>query len=105
MSFNFGNLMKQAQKVQQEILKIQEELAQEIVEGTAAGSGVKVIANGQGEILQVKIPKDVVNPEDVEMLEDLILTATRDALKKAQELSQEKLAKLTGGLKIPPGFF
>jgi DNA-binding YbaB/EbfC family protein len=105
MSFNLGNLMKQAQKFQQEMLKIQEELAKEVVEGTAAGSGVKVIANGQGEILQVKIPKEVVNPEDVEMLEDLILMATRDALKKAQDLSQEKLSRLTGGLKIPAGLF
>lgn len=105
MSFNLGNLMKQAQKIQQEMLKIQEELSQEIVEGTSASSGVKVIANGQGEILQIKIPREVVNPEDIELLEDLILMAVRDALKKAQELSQEKMNKVTGGLKMPPGLF
>lgn len=102
MSFNINNLMKQAQKIQQEILKIQDELASLTVEGEAAGSGVKVIASGQGDILQIKIPKEIVSPDDVEMLEDLILMAVRDALQKAQNLSKEKMGGIIpGGIKIP----
>lgn len=101
MSFNINSIMKQAQKMQQEMTKIQEELSALTVESEAAGSGVKVICSGQGEILQVKIPKEIVNPEEVEMLEDLILMAVRDALRKAQEVSSEKMGKITGGMKIP----
>ncbi len=101
MSFNINSIMKQAQKMQQDIAKIQEELSSLTVESEAAGSGVKVTASGGGEILQIKIPKEVVNPEEVEMLEDLILMAVRDALKKAQELSQEKMGRIAGGIKIP----
>jgi len=71
------------------------------VEGSAAGSGVKVIANGEGDVLQIKIPKEVVDPDDLEMLEDLVLMAVRDALKKSKELAAEKMGGLTGGLKIP----
>lgn len=101
MAFNLGNLMKQAQKVQAEMAKIKEELADQVVEGSAAGSGVKVVANGDGDILQIKIPKEVVDPDDLEMLEDLVLMAVRDALKKSKELAAEKMGGLTGGLKIP----
>lgn len=101
MSFNLGSLMKQAQKMQQEMQKIQDELAQEEVIGESAGSGVKVVANGQGEVLRVIIPKEVVNPEEVEMLEDLVLMAVRDALKRAKDLMEERMSKLTGGIKLP----
>ena len=101
MSMNMNQLLKQAQKMQQDMQKIQEELAAETVEGTASTSGVKIVANGLGEILQVHIPKESVDMDDMEMLEDLVLMAIRDALKKSQELSAERMGKITGGLKLP----
>lgn len=101
MSLNMNQLLKQAQKLQQDMQKVQEDLASETVEGTASTSGVKVVANGLGEILQVRIPKESVDPDDMEMLEDLVLMAIRDAVKKSQELSSERMGKLTGGMKLP----
>lgn len=101
MSMNMNQLLKQAQKMQQDMQKIQEELAAETVEGTASTSGVKIVANGLGEILQVHIPKESIDMDDIEMLEDLVLMAIRDALKKSQELSAERMGKITGGLKLP----
>lgn len=97
----FGNMMKQAQQFQQKMEKIQAELAETRVEGTAGGGVVRVIANGKQEILGLKIEKEVVNPEEVEMLQDLILAALAQAREKASALSSEKMAALTGGLKIP----
>lgn len=101
MSLNMNQLLKQAQKIQQDMQKIQEELASETVEGTGSTSGVKVVANGLGEILQVRIPKESVDVDDMEMLEDLVLMAIRDAVKKSQELSAERMGKITGGMKLP----
>ena len=101
MAKGFGNIMKQMQKMQQEMEKIQEELANKTVEGTAGGGMVRVVANGKQEILEVKIDPEVVNKDDVEMLEDLIVAAVNQAKEKAQELQAEDMAKLTGGLKIP----
>lgn len=109
MSFNIQNLMKQAQKMQEEMTKIQESLATEQVIGEAAGSGIQVTASGQGEVLGIKIPKEVIeqNVDDSQMLEDLVLMAIRDALNKSKKLSEEKMSALTGGLKLPgmPGMF
>jgi DNA-binding YbaB/EbfC family protein len=96
-----GNMMKQIQKMQQEMEKIQEELANKTVEGTAGGGMVKVIANGKQEILEIKIDPEVVNKDDVEMLQDLIVAAVNQAREKAQELANEEMSRLTGGLKIP----
>ena len=96
-----GNVMKQIQKMQQEMEKIQEELANKTVEGTAGGGMVKVTANGKQEILEVKIDPEVVNKDDVEMLQDLIVAAVNQAREKAQELANEEMSRLTGGLKIP----
>lgn len=101
MSLNMNQLLKQAQKLQQDMQKIQEELASETVEGAASTSGVKVVANGLGEILQVRIPRESVDINDIEMLEDLVLMAIRDALKKSKELSSERMGKITGGMKLP----
>ena len=101
MAKGFGNIMKQMQKMQQEMEKIQEGLANKTVEGSSGGGMVKVVANGKQEILEVKIDPEVVNKEDVEMLEDLIVAAVNQAREKAQELQAEDMAKLTGGLKIP----
>ena len=102
----FGDVFKQAQQFQEKLEKIQAELEQARVEGTAGGGMVRVIGNGKQEIVELKIEKEVVIPEEVEMLQDLILSALAQARERAAALAQEKMAALTGGLKIPglPGF-
>ena len=96
-----GKMMKQAQQLQAKMLKIQEEAAQMTVEATAGGGMVKVVANGRQQIVSITIEKEVVDPEDVEMLQDLVLAAVNDALTKSQETVSEKMSQLTGGLNIP----
>lgn len=96
-----SDIMRQAQKLQQEMARVQEEVKSRTVEATAGGGMVTVIANGAGEIVSVKIERDVVNPDDVEMLEDLIVAASNEALRRAQEMMQAEMAKLTGGLQLP----
>ena len=97
----FGDLMKQAQHFQEKLGKIQAELAEARVEGSAGGGMVKAVANGKQEILELKIEKEVVNPDDVEMLQDLILSALTQARENAAALAREKMAVITGGLNIP----
>ncbi len=97
----FGNIMKEAQKLQQQMEKIQAEVAQKKVEATAGGGMVTVEANGKQEIVSIKIDPEVVNREDVQMLEDLVLAASNEALRKSREMMQQELGKLTGGLRIP----
>ena len=94
-------MMQQAQKLQAQLLKAQEELATLTVEASSGGGAVTVVMNGQQQIQSVKISKEVVNPEDVEMLEDMVLTAVKEAGVKAQEAAAKKMGGLTGGLKIP----
>ena len=94
-------MMQQAQKLQAQLLKAQEELATMTVEASSGGGAVTVTMNGQQQILSVKIAKEVVNPEDVEMLEDMVLSAVKEAQNKAQETAAKKMGGLTGGLKIP----
>ena len=94
-------MMKQAQKLQSQMLKLQEELAEKTVESSAGGGMVTVVANGRQQILSIKIENEVVDPEDVDMLQDLILAAVNDALTKAQEMVSAEMGKLTGGLNIP----
>jgi len=101
MPKGFGNLMKQMQKVQKKIEEIQKELEEKRVEGTSGGGMVTVVANGKQEILEIKIDPEVVNPDDVEMLQDLIVAAVNQAREKAQQLQMEDMSRLTGGLKIP----
>jgi DNA-binding YbaB/EbfC family protein len=96
-----SNLMKQAQKMQKQMMEIQEELADRTVEATVGGGMVTVVANGQQDILSIKIDPEVVDPNDVEMLQDLILAAVNEAHRKAQEMMNQEMNKLTGGLKIP----
>ena len=96
-----GNLMKQAQKLQTKMLNLQEELADKTVETTTGGGMVKVVANGRQQILSIEIEKEVVDPEDVEMLQDLIMAAVNDALVKSQDMVQSEMGKLTGGMNIP----
>jgi len=96
-----GNLMKQAQKMQSQMAKIQEEMAGRTVEASAGGGMVSAVANGKQEIVSVRIEKEVVDPEDVEMLQDLLVAAVNEALKKSQEMVSEEMSKLTGGFQIP----
>ena len=98
---NLGNIMNQAKIMQNRFAQIQEEMAQKTVEASSGGGMVSVVANGRQEILSVKIEPEVVNPEDVEMLQDLVQAAVNDALRKAQEMVSQEMAKVTGGLKIP----
>lgn len=98
---NMNNLMKQAQKMQKRMLEIQEDLANKTVETTVGGGMITAVANGQQELVSITISPDVVDPSDVEMLEDLIVAAVNEARNKAQELMGDEMSKLTGGIKIP----
>jgi DNA-binding YbaB/EbfC family protein len=98
---DMNKLMKQAQKMQKDMEKAQEELKSKVVEGTSGGGMVKVSINGDYEIKEVKIEKDVVDPDDVEMLQDLVAAALNDAVNKVKETSNSEMSKLTGGMKIP----
>jgi DNA-binding YbaB/EbfC family protein len=98
---NFGNIMKQAKKMQERMMELQEELALKTVEATAGGGMVAVTVNGKFEILSLRIEKEVVNPDDVEMLQDLIIAAVNEGIRKAQEMSASEMAKITGGMQIP----
>lgn len=98
---NMGGMMKQAQQLQKKMLKMQEELATKTVEAAAGGGMVKVIANGAQKIESISLEKEVVDPEDIEMLQDLILAAVNDALARSQEMVSSEMGKLTGGLNIP----
>jgi DNA-binding YbaB/EbfC family protein len=101
---NMGKLMKQAQEMQAKMAKAQEELEHKEVEATAGGGAVTLRMNGKQELLGLSIKPEVVDPEDVEMLEDLILAAYHEAKKKAEELAQAEMSKVTGGLSLPGMF-
>lgn len=98
---NFGHIMKQAQKLQADIQKLQEDLGRRTVEGTAGGGMVKAVVTGKQDVLSVQIEKEVVDPEDVEMLQDLVTAAVNDALRKSREMAAQEMSKLTGGMQIP----
>jgi len=98
---NMNSMMKQAQKLQKKMLKTQAELATKTIEASSGGGMVKVIANGAQKIESIILEKEVVDPEDIEMLQDLILAAVNDALNKSQEMVSAEMGKLTGGLNIP----
>ena len=97
----FGNIMKEAQKLQAQMAAMQEEVAKKKVDATAGGGMVTVEANGKQELTAIKIDPEVVSKDDVQMLEDLVLAAANEALRKSRDLVQQELGKLTGGLKIP----
>jgi nucleoid-associated protein EbfC len=97
----FQNMMKEAQRLQQQMQAMQEEIGKRKVEATAGGGMVTVEANGKQELISIKIDREVVNPDDVGMLEDLVIAACNEALRKSRELVQQELGKLTGGMKIP----
>jgi DNA-binding YbaB/EbfC family protein len=97
----FGDMMRQAQALQEKLVRLQEEAGKKTVEATAGGGMVTVVANGKQEIVSIKIDPEVVNPQEVEMLQDLILAAVNEARRKAQELMAEQMKSLTGGIQIP----
>ncbi|MCL6454519.1 MAG: YbaB/EbfC family nucleoid-associated protein [Alicyclobacillus sp.] len=99
-----NQLMRQAKKMQEEIMKAQEALGEQTVEGTAGGGSVKVVMDGHKQVRQVQIAKEVVDPDDVEMLQDLILAALQDAAGKVEELAEQKLGKYTRGMNLPGMF-
>jgi len=96
-----GDLMKQAQKMQQEMGRIQEESKKKTVEASSGGGMVVATASGALEILSVKIEKDVVNPDDIEMLQDLVVAAVNEAIRMAQQMVSEDMSKVTGGMNMP----
>lgn len=104
MAKGLGNIMKQAQQMQAKIARVQQELENKEVEATAGGGMVTARANGKQQLLNLTIEKDVVDPEDIEMLQDLILAAVNEAIKKSQEMIQQEMNKVTGGMNIPGMF-
>jgi hypothetical protein len=97
----FGNMLKEAQKLQAQLEALREEVAKRKVEATAGGGMVTVEATGSQEIVSIKIDREVINPEDAQMLEDLVLAACNEALRKSREMVQAEMGKIAGGLKIP----
>lgn len=98
---NMGKMMKQVQKMQDDMAKLQTELGERTVETTAGGGVIKVVASGKQEIKAIEIKPEAVDPDDVEMLQDLIMAAVNEALRMSQEMVAGEMSKLTGGLKIP----
>ena len=101
MTKGLGNILKQAQQMHAKIAQLQEEMAAKTVEGSSGGGMVNIVMNGKQEILSVRIDPEVVNREDIEMLQDLIVAGVNEAIRKSQEMMQEEMKKITGGLSIP----
>ena len=104
---NMGKLMKQAQQLQTKMAKMQEELSEKTVEASAGGGMIIAVANGRQELVSIQIEKEVIDPDDAEMLQDLIMAAVNDALNRAKEMMNEEMGKVTQGMNIPgmPGMF
>lgn len=100
---NLGNLMKQAEKMQKEMQKVQEELEEKLVEASAGGGAVSVVVNGKKELKEIKFKPEIVDPDDIEMLQDLVLAAVNEGIRKADELVSSEMKKVTGGMM--PGLF
>lgn len=98
---NMQKMVKQVQKMQADMARLQEELGSRTVESTAGGGAVKAVANGKMEVVSIEIKPEAVDPEDVEMLQDLILTAVNGAIKQAQEMVSREMGKVTGGMNMP----
>ena len=98
---NMGNMAKMAQQMQAEIARVQDEIAQLVMEGTAGGGAVTAVVNGGGEVVSISINRDVVDPDDVEMLQDLITAAVNDGVHQVKEVAAQKMNQVTGGLRIP----
>lgn len=96
-----GNMMKEAMKIQQEIARLQAELQERVIETSSGGGAVTIKISGKQEITELKIKPEAVDPEDIEMLEDLILAAVNEAIKQSQDMVSAEMSKITGGLNIP----
>jgi DNA-binding YbaB/EbfC family protein len=101
---NMQGMLKKVQKMQNQMLKLQEELKERTVEATAGGEAVKVVVNGSKNIVSLTIAPDAVDPDDVEMLQDMLVTAINDAMKKVDEMTESEMSKVTGGMKLPGMF-
>ncbi len=101
---NMNNLMKQAQKMQEQMAKTQAELEEKVIDVTSGGGAVKVVINGKKEIQEITIKPEVVDPDDVEMLQDLVLTAVNEAIRQIEEMANGEMSKLTGGMGMPGMF-
>ena len=101
MGGNMQGMLRQAQKMQEEMLKAQEELGEKTVEASVGGGVVTVVANGKKEIVEVTIKPEAVDPDDVEMLQDLIVSAVNEAMRKADDMASSSMSKITGGMNIP----
>lgn len=101
MTKGLGGMLKQAQKIQAQLAKIQEEMAQKTIEASSGGGMVSVVVTGKQEVISVKIEREVVNPDDIDMLQDLVLAAVNEGIRKSQEMVTEEMKRLTGGLSIP----
>lgn len=100
---NMGNMMKQMQKMQKEMVKMQEELQQQVIETTSGGGVIRVEISGKKELVSLTIAPEAVDAEDVEMLQDMIVAAVNEGLRKVDEIMATEMKKLTGGLNLPPG--
>ena len=98
---NMGNLQRMAQQMQQDMLRVQQELDEARLEGTAGGGVVRAVVTGKQELVELTIDPDAVDPADVEMLQDLVVAAVNEALREARELGEAKMAAVTGGLRLP----
>lgn len=101
MPGNMNNMIKQAQKMQQDMLRAQQELEEKEIEASAGGGAVTVKISGKKELLELNISQDVVDPDDIEMLQDLIIAAVNEGMRKADDMSAQQMSKLTGGMSIP----
>jgi len=101
MAKGLGNMMKQAQQMQQKMARIQEEMEQREIEASAGGGMVTAVVNGKQQVLSIKIDPSVVDGDDVDMLQDLIMVAINEAIRQSQEMMQQEMSKLTGGMNIP----
>lgn len=103
MKGQYGNMMKQIQKMQAEMAKVEQELAETKIEASAGGGAVKAVVTGKQQLVEVKIDPSVVDPEDIEILEDMVVAAVNEALRQSQDLAQKKLSAVTGPLAVGLG--
>jgi DNA-binding YbaB/EbfC family protein len=101
MTKGFGNILKQAQQMHAKISQLQEEMAGKTVEASSGGGMVNIVMNGKQEALSLRIDPEVINREDIDLLQDLIIAAVNEAIRKSQEMMTEEMKKITGGLNIP----
>lgn len=102
---NMNNIMKQAQKMQQEMMKLQQEIEQRTIEASAGGGAITVVINGKKQVQSIAIKPEVVDPDDVEMLQDLVMAAVNEAIRQADEMMASEMSRFTGGMNLPGGLF